>query len=428
MIRLPSPLSRVGFRSGGEGRSSARALPFTAPVAEARPPEAVLVPWNGRLFDPASGRSEALADTSPEALAVAARKLLSSDRPRVALALPGREFFALTLNLPGLSAEQLHDAIQLQLGELLPGVEQPMALRVVTPDQGGAVLALWLPVERGEALFRAFGNHGLFLSVIVPRPALAPPREGVWSSEREGGFVTCVRWRDGRITEWLSTAEADLELEALAEQLREALGGEQPETREEEAAWSAAAPSSEWPEPAFVPEGARLRILGAQRRRRRRRQLIAASVVFGVMVAFWGLLAGRMAYFERKLDRLMVAAEEASQLRGKAVEVESRMAPLFDFPTQDVAGVLEVLNRRIPRDSWIERLQIDEGVVELEGYSPDPAKLVALLDEDERFEEVAFSRATRGDGRQGERFGIRFRLVGIDVQAYLQEHFPLARR
>ena len=391
--------------------------------------DAVLVLCADRLLDPLSGRGETLGERNVEALARAARRLAPEGRSRVALALPGHEFFALGLDLPGLSAEQLHDAIQLQLPELLPGVERPMALCVVPPVAGGGrVLALWLDEERTESLFHAFEARGLFLAALLPRLALVAPAEG-WRCEMEEGFVTCVEWSAGRMVRWLTSAAEDLEQEVLAEQWKAALGDVEPEVLEGEGAWSSTAPSLELPSLAFVPRTARLRAEASRRRRSRRLQMTATAAVAGVALLGWGLLAGRMAYFEGKLERLKMDAREAVALRAEVVEIETRLAPIRDFPVQEVAGVLELLNQRIPRDSWIERMQLKEGVVELEGYSPDPAGLVAALAEDERFVDVAFSRATRGaSGRnQGDRFGIRFHLAGVDVAAYLQEHFPVER-
>ncbi|GAB6041068.1 PilN domain-containing protein [Endothiovibrio diazotrophicus] len=400
--------------------------------------ERLLLLCADRLIDPVAGREEPLAEGSAEAVARAARRLLPGDRLQVALALPGDEFFALALDMPGLSAEQLHDAVRLQLPDLLPGVEQPMALRVLPPaSPGGRVLALWLDDERAESLFHAFEERGLFLAALAPRPALIPPATGHrWRCEAEGDFLTCVEWSAGRPVRWLGCARGDLEQPALRDQWREALVGEalagegqdaEPEMLEGEAAWSGAR-NAETPL-RFVPRAASLRTEAARRHRLRRRQLIVAAVTAGLFLGVWGLLAGRMAYFESKLERLKVDAREASRLRAETVGIETRLAPVRDFPDQDVAGVIKLLNARIPRDSWIERLQIDGGVVELEGYSPDPAGLVAALAETPRFEEVAFSRATRGSSgrQQGDRFGIRFRLAGVDVAGYLQEHLPVER-
>ena len=419
MSRFGRLLKGGGRARGGRGAAGGEAL------------DALLLLAADRVIDPVAGRSEPLAERTPEGVARAARRLVAADRPRLALALPGHEFFALSLQLPGLSAEQLHDAIQLQLPDLLPGVERPMALRVVPPaSAGGRVLALWLDAERAESLFHAFENHGLFLAALSPRLALSPPPDGEgWCCEREEGFVTCAEWSAGRVSQWMSTAVEDLEQEVLNEQWQAALGGVEPAPLEGEEAWSALGIAARMPPLEFVPRAARQHMERVRRRRRRRLQTVAALLVAGVLLSGWGALNGRMAYFEKKLEGFKVEAREASRLRAEVVEIETRLAPIRDFPHQDVAGVLQLLNGRIPRDSWIERMRIDDGVVELEGYSPDPAGLVAALAEDERFEEVAFSRATRGSsGRQsGDRFGIRFRLADVDVAAYLQEHFPVER-
>ena len=396
----------------------------------------MLVLRAGALCNVADGSSEPLAEAGAESIARAARRLLPVERERFALLLPGHEFLALALELPGVPSEQLHDAILLQQPDLLPGVEQEMLLQVVPAGDGKQVISLWLPMERAESLFHACETRGLFLDEVVPRSALLPladgggaPAGGGWACDEEEGFVTCVEWSRGRIVQWLTTARRDLELEPLREQWLAALGGVEPERADPDSAWRGVTAEALAALPRFVPDSARLRRAERSRARARRIQLRVAAVVGALLLGFWALLSARIAYYEGKLETLRAEAREATRLRAEVVEIETRLAPVRDFPDQGAAELMGRLNGAIPEDSWIERLRLEEGVVELEGYSPDPAGLVAALADDPRFRDVAFSRATRGGAgsAQGDRFGIRFRLEGVDVAAYLEEHFPVER-
>ena len=66
-----------------------------------------------------------------------------------------------------------------------------------------------------------------------------------------------------------------------------------------------------------------------------------------------------------------------------------------------------------------------DGIVEIEGFSPNPARLVEILSGNPAFVDVAFSRASRtlAGKSESDRFGVRFRLQAVDLEPYLKKHF-----
>jgi hypothetical protein len=415
----------------------------------------VLTLTGNTLCTPGGAGCQPVDNHLAESIAHAARQLAGQGSVRIALRLPGAEFLAMQVQMPGVADERLLPAIELQRGELLPAVEQSLLLQAIRLDPlSGETLILWLSGERAESLFHEFELRGLFLALIEPRPLACRPeivlgRNGLadvdpsawsgWICDESNGSRICTRWQDGRVVDWISTLQADLELPPLAEQWRQAIGEwpvvmlDQPthggEAEGEVAGLQQQITLGEPGEIYFVPATAVQRIRERIGQRSRRRRIAVAAGLATLSMLLWAALSARSLYYEDRLERLKSAAHEASALRAEVVNLEERYAPIRDFPRIDVSDTLTRLNQMIPRESWIERFRIDNGMVEVEGYSPDPSGLVSALAGDERFIDVAFNRATRGGtgADRGDRFGIRFQLAGIDVAGYLEEHFPVER-
>ena len=108
-----------------------------------------------------------------------------------------------------------------------------------------------------------------------------------------------------------------------------------------------------------------------------------------------------------------------------AEEVEQRLAPVLNYPKVRIGALLLLLDQNLPRESWLLSMRMTESIVEIEGVSPDPSRVIERLSALPEFTEVAFSRAIQQDPLHGgsdgkSRFGIRLKLAGIDFEAWRQ--------
>ncbi len=383
-----------------------------------------------------SGRYCGLTETDdclhlvdPDRLAEGARNLLADGvEQTITLALPSHEFVATQLSLPGIAAKDLANAARYQTTMLLPGAE-PLLL-AIHPNQADAPehVALWLPVARAEALYQAFAARGLRLADIIPRPLAAvialDGHESI--QDQDATTFTQIEWQGRAIRNWWYLPLAEYHDPTFQAQL----GTLAPPTRtlaclddwRKLPALSPAIPRAY----GLVPPGAQSERAQAQRQIRRRLWWSLAGVAaFLLLVAIAALY--RYEYrLERDVRNLRATTRDVSQLRAEVFEIEERYAPILQFPQQNVASLLQTMDTLIPKDSHLTALRLEDGAVEIEGYSPNPTVLLEALSRQQEFIEVKFSCDIQSEpGRADmEKFCIHFFLAGIDVPGYLQQFFP----
>lgn len=373
---------------------------------------------------------------SPSALAQAAKQVLgghSNKHQQIALALPGHEFVATELNLPAIATQNLKNAVMLQLPTLLPGVTNPLLLAVQAPVAGEQTCALWLPAKRAEDLFQAFNKENLFLACILPRPLIALPNKVCQLFDEDEGTITCLEWSGTTVRRWLPLLKTDCDSNEFQTQWEETLSNLTPDLEQlwktEAGDWKACPP----PSPAalgyaFIPPGAVLRMKQIVQRKKRIRWGIAAG--FMVLCIIGGILFA-ISYenqLKQRLAELKTLTLEVRQLQAETVQIENSIGPINEFPAQKITEVLNILNRLVPKNSWITGFQIEAGRVKIEGYSPNPAELIPVLSNELRFNDVEISGAIQSErGKTENKFGISFKLKGINFKEYWLEHFPVER-
>ncbi len=377
---------------------------------------------------------ESLFKLTPTEIADAARRLLpvTTKRTKIALALPNSEFVATTLKLPAVAAQNLKNVVNLQLPTLLPGVTEPLLLAVQPPNDGEQTCALWMPAKRAEELFQAFNKVGLFLNRVLPRSVVvlphAPTPYQVY--DEDDSTITCLEWSGNVIQRWLHLPKVERDEPEFQAQLEEALSSLQTGVEQE---WKTSV--SDWeelpmPSPAaydyaFIPPGTAARLAQTAQRKKRFRLgffafLLIAGIIGGIYYAidYERGLKQRLADFKRRTG-------DISQLRAEVGEIEQLIGPIKNLPRQDVVTILDALDKLIPKNSWIVSFHLEEGFIKVEGYSPDPTKLIEILTNEPQFIEVGQTRdITKERNRKELRFGIGFKLKEFDLDSYRLEYFP----
>lgn len=376
---------------------------------------------------------ESLLKLTPTELAAAAKRLLprTTNKQRIALALPSSEFVATTLNLPTNLKEDIKEVVKLQLPTLLPGVTESLLLAVQKPVEGEQTCALWMPAKRADELFHAFEQVGLFLSCILPRPVILLPDTIKPSQiyDEDESTITCLEWSGNVIEHWLHTSKIECDLAEFKEQFDEAQSTLNHDLAEEKKTTVSDWEELSMPSPAaydyaFIPPSTTARMEEAAKRKRQRNWSILAlffiaSIIGGIYYAL---------DYERGLKQqladLKYRTDNVSQLRAKVNEIETLIGPVKNFPRQEVVRILEALDQMIPKDSWITRFYIEGGAVKLEGFSPDPTDLIEMLWNNPHLTKLESEGITNVNNRKEDKFKIKFKLKNFDLGAYWMEYFP----
>ena len=159
-------------------------------------------------------------------------------------------------------------------------------------------------------------------------------------------------------------------------------------------------------------------LLPPERRARRRNVRVplnlglAAATLVLLMVNMDESLSNRATAVESMRAEVATAATEAKQVAALKKTLADSIAGANFLSDRKRKGPLTValiddLSRRLPKDSYLERLQIENKQVQLQGQAQEAAKLIALLGESPCLGNPGFQGQVQPDPRTGkERFQI----------------------
>jgi len=391
-------------------------------------------------------------------LAEAAASLLmdSAQTEKVCvLLLPPSEFYISETTLPPAGLDLQRSALLLQAMTVLPEFEKTLTVGFI-PGQQQALpavssgLAAWLPKERTDTLFKAFLSKRMFLASVVPRLALfseqlkssladngtsGQPLSAIEDEDQQlttvfqhnrHGLMTCIqssasdRVQPELYQTFLHERGADLAaqnilmLRAGADYLRyNPFKTGQPSGQSDKLANLAAA--GVFPEAAL---SARHQL--EQGRLRKELLKVAAAAVLVVSLPFvWQSF--QLLRLDAELDRVQEQSLAARADQAVVRDFENDWGVFNEFPEQDVGLVLLTLQPVI-NPGLLSAFALDEGLLSIEGESPDPQNILEQLEQNPMFTEVDFARATNNN-----RYFIDLRLSTVNFSAYREWHFPETR-
>lgn len=389
--------------------------------------DATLVLFGDELINSANGESRRLPAEAgldrPQSIARAARSLVPGATTHILLLLPASMFIGTRFALGVQGESLLRSALSLQIPSLLPAYDKPLLL-ALNGRQGEGV-ALWYPEEQAQALFQAFQAEGLSLVALQPRVlaagAILEAASGALVDEDER-HLTAVELHDGVLQTWHAVHRSDLADPVLAEQWQTELGpGPRQALRRDY--WCALRSRLQPLVPyCFFPAGALARGRLLLARQQRKVTAAAAAVALGLLVLPFAGNWVRIALLEREVASLQEASTAARRSQAAVYDMDDSWGPVAGYPRQDVAALLLSLNALIQNS--LSSFTLNKGVVDISGFSPDPALLIEQLSEQELFYNVGQSRGTSGGdaSNRGDQFGIRMNVSGIDFPAYESKH------
>jgi general secretion pathway protein L len=136
----------------------------------------------------------------------------------------------------------------------------------------------------------------------------------------------------------------------------------------------------------------------------------AALLAGGIGIATLVHRTGELVALEARLEELR--RQSAAMLPSQAsVRRQARLAA--ERQSQPAMAVmLEALSRALPDDAWLDRLEVEQGVVRMAGHAANAARLIGEIEASGHFTDVRFSAPTTlTQGESHESFTITARIV-----------------
>jgi hypothetical protein len=375
-----------------------------------------------------------LADHSASYLAKVARELVPVGINKIEIYLPPAEFLATPYQLNISNSKLLKSALKLQQITFLPGFEEDLLLSVneESSEKSAAGVALWLRAERMQALESAFEEQGLSVQVVRPRPLVGLLQEQqMLCVDIDSVQKTLLYYDKGHIVQWQSKAIQDSsnihmheEWESWQSNIQKKVKGSLDQRTQE----SYTQITEDKSEKSFCFLG-----VAAQEKaafivngwiQRRLIQIFAALTVM-IILPFLGNSV-QLYLLEKKIAQLQEESAEARASQNEVLFLEEYWSAMSTYPRQDITSTLQALNTLIT-DS-LSSFTLNRGVVDISGYSQNPALLIQQLAQNPQFANVGQSRSSSGSsGERGDRFGIRMNLRDIDFNRWDAEHPQLQR-
>ena len=410
--------------------------------------------WSDQLLH--LGSTASAVTTRDAATLAAAAKTFGVTR--IALSLPAEEFVSTLTPLPGLAGAAALQALRLQATALIPSYDESLALvdkpnRIAGTDD---YLCLWMTQARLAALSDAFEKEGIELAAVLPRALLVETNAAATAGDagtqdirseknrtdvlqtsrqidQDPRQITQVVMRAGAPIKWETLQLSDLEERGLLEQWHAELKStelahEGPLATHSDPAWLSNRRATSSLQLAlasgftFLPPGE------LKRRQALKNKTTAVALAAGLLLAAlltlipFAMQSVQFRLAASELAELRALNDSARQDQALVADFDSRWGTINEYPQQDIIATLFTLQRVISPDT-LTGLEIEEGVVTIEGTSSNPQAILQRLEQDPLFTEVSFSRAT-----SNSRYTIGLRLSNVSFEGYRARYVEATRR
>ncbi len=393
--------------------------------------EVSLVLCDGALINTATGEYRDVADSEPDTLARAAASLLTSrkDTPAVFLLLPPSHFVATRYQLHVSGEKLLRSALSLQAHSLLPSYEEPLLLGLA--GHQGTGTALWFPERKATRLCQAFSEEGLLLGALMPRTLALVDDASVESQvilDSDATHQSYLHFQQGTLLNLLTVSQLDLEQEVFNRQWQQEtqqIAGPAQRNVQGRNDWCALrrmlTPRRGY---AFIPAEAEAAGWHRIRQKQQKVGAVAALALVGLLCLPFLYNAAQKAWLERELEIYLEQSAAARESQAQVLALEAEWGAVLEYPRQDVGGLLLELNSVM--ENSLSSFNLDKGVIDIQGFAPDPAQLIEDLAANETFYDVSQSRSSSGGAAsgRGDRFGIRMGVSGVDFRSY-EARYPV---
>ncbi len=366
---------------------------------------AVLALDGDRLYSVISAADTECDSSSLDTVAQAALSLGLEADARIILLLPPGHFSISEHQFSNLDRDALLRALHFQQDELFPGMEPLVVTASCSPSH-----ALWMRQSELKRWQQAFALTGLKLLAVGPRNLLRQYLGETGFNSLDGNsMIEATVDPQGNLTGW---------------SFKENLESNPGEDSGDSSPWKGF--KGRW----RIRRSDYLFLSERGNNKPRLGLWLGLAVVAISLLMTYAVLPlvqqlNLRAELEQQVADLRQQAGDVLTLREQVMALEERLAPVLNYPKTKIGSLLTLLDRNLPKESWLLSMRVTESIVEIEGVSPDPSRVIELLSARPEFSEVAFSKAIRQDLRRGgsggrSRFGIRLKLAGIDFDGWRQ--------
>ncbi|WP_439542612.1 PilN domain-containing protein [Hyphomicrobium sp.] len=150
------------------------------------------------------------------------------------------------------------------------------------------------------------------------------------------------------------------------------------------------------------------------------------SVGMAVFVLLAVLVTGLSSYRRQQLIELLETertslADKATAIRKKLANVENTEAQLLRVHLRKahafrLVDVWEELTRKLPNTAWITELELEDGIVTVDGFGHSASALISALAKSPHFKDLTFASPVTRDPQRGlERFQIRMQVQSVSA-------------
>lgn len=159
-------------------------------------------------------------------------------------------------------------------------------------------------------------------------------------------------------------------------------------------------------------------LLPDKKKGRKRRNTVAVTITFFVLVlilsAAWGtglVYQNHLVYsvLAHSIKKLQPEVMEVNKLSKEIEKLDKEILAIVGITDQEMRklDILKELTTIFPADTWIDRLQVSNEKLDIDGYSEAPSNLISLLEVSPMLHNVQFASSIRKLGTGKERFKIK---------------------
>ncbi len=390
-----------------------------------------------------TGQSHLINDYSPESILSGAIHVIPKTikKPSIALFLPSCEFVSTSYQLPQVEKHNILSVLKYQQAELLPEYQQSLLVAAKHDSLSDENKAIWFSKERADTLFKVFIQHNIKISSLFPASLLFSTTKKHLQNTHHIDDIFCEQGEEyflltqfvhQQLKNWDFFYRKDLQQKDFKLQFQELWDNQYPnidfssvDIISNKEKWLQIAdnklPQKEY---GFYPEQAEVFITQESRFRKGR----FSSIILFILIFLFSIPfinnSIQLNQIEQKYEAKVLQTKDVRTARESVLNYEENWAAFDQFPYINIPQILLKINTLIPKNSWLSSFELNKGIINIEGYSPNPTEILELLSRLEEFDQVRFNQNIRSErGKNKEHFGITFRLIAIDEDAYYKEFF-----
>ncbi len=151
--------------------------------------------------------------------------------------------------------------------------------------------------------------------------------------------------------------------------------------------------------------------------------LLVVALIMGAVNLIGGYIKERKMLKEvnQQIEEIRPLGNKAIALAKEAQELSDRKKEIEEFDSHKlwITNLLLELTTIIPKSVWIEKLNLEKNELEIVGYADSASSLISILETSPYFEDVKFTSSITVRGADKEKFKIKAKLEGRELENIL---------